>query len=220
MQWEVRKWRGWCRPGGNSLCLGTGQWVPLTHSGCLDESAHLGGGGGAQFPFLEKKEVFPLHRFLLYFTLQLQRLQSPLRWSPAPSLASHPPTTQVRPADKFRAGGRAVFSLHSCTAFLPSLLIMEPCYVMETAKETSVCQALTQQGSSDQGVIPVLQEYKLRPREGKQKAPVSSSFRTQKCLQNPPASPSSPPAGRLQPWQVLSFPVGQRTVPKIQVGHI
>lgn len=94
---------------------------------------------------------------------------------------------------------RGVFSLHSCVASLPSLLIMEPCYVMETAKETSVCQALTQQGSSNQGVIPVLQEYKLRPREGKQKAPVSSSFGTQMCLQSPPASPSSPPAGARVP---------------------
>lgn len=94
---------------------------------------------------------------------------------------------------------RGVFSLHSCVASLPSLLITEPCYVMETAKETSVCQALTQQGSSNQGVIPVLQEYKLRPREGKQKAPVSSSFGTQMCLQSPPASPSSPPAGARVP---------------------
>lgn len=102
-----------------------------------------------------------------------------------------------------------MFSLHSCAASLPSLLIMEPCYVMETAKETSVCQALTQQGSSDQGVIPVLQEYKLRPREGKQKAPVSRSFRTQKCLQSPPASPSSPPAGPLQPRQFSACPWGR-----------
>lgn len=54
-----------------------------------------------------------------------------------------------------------------------------------------MCQTLNQQGSSDQGVIPILQEYKLSPREGKWKAPVPSSFRTQKCLQSPSATPTS-----------------------------
>lgn len=35
----------------NSLWLGAGQWVPLTHRGCLDESAHLGVGVGLSFHF-------------------------------------------------------------------------------------------------------------------------------------------------------------------------
>lgn len=39
---------------GKSLWLGVEQWVPLTHSGCLDESAYLGMGDGTQFPSLEK----------------------------------------------------------------------------------------------------------------------------------------------------------------------
>lgn len=109
-----------------------------------------------------------MHHFLQYFTLQLQRpprnprqvvassITGPSRESPASPLPTPCPTAQVRPADKFGASMRGVFSLHSCVASLPSLLITEPCYVMETAKETSVCQALTQQGSSNQGVIPVL----------------------------------------------------------------
>lgn len=169
------------------------------------------GWGWGSVSISRKEGVLPTALFLQYFTLQLQMppprnprqvvassITGPPRWSPAPPLPT-PPTAQVRPADKFGASMRGVFSLHSCVAFLPSLLITEPCYVMETAKETSVCQALTQQDSSNQGVIPVSQEYKLRPRERKQKAPVSSSFGTQMCLQSPPASPSSPPAGARVP---------------------
>lgn len=165
------------------------------------------GWGWGSVSISRKEGVLPTALFLQYFTLQLQRPPPPKsppggrqlhHWSPqvvAGSAAAHPPTAQVRPADKFGASMRGVFSLHSCVASLPSLLITEPCYVMETAKETSVCQALTQQDPSNQGVIPVSQEYKLRPRERKQKAPVSSSFGTQMCLQSPPASLSSPPAG-------------------------
>lgn len=154
---------------------GSGSRVPLTHwGGCLDESAYL--GWGAQFPFLEKGGS----SCCVVFCSVLHCLhQTPPK---SPEQMSPPPLT-LTPRARL---GRLTRPL-CCWSSLPPTR----CWFLaqlthnravlrhgDSTKETSVCQTLNQQGSSNQGVIPILQEYKLSPREGKWKAPVPSSFGT------------------------------------------
>lgn len=74
---------------GKSLWLGAEQWVPLTHSGCLDESAYLGMGDGTQFPFLEKSGL-PTASFSAVFHIAAPNC-SKVRPSVCPFVPPPPP---------------------------------------------------------------------------------------------------------------------------------